>query len=55
MKLPPCNNCKDRSSECHATCDKYAEWSDQHESERRKKREADSMMHLGKKNRHFWG
>lgn len=54
MKLPPCKDCKERNAECHANCDKYAEWSDQHQVEREKKREADRALFIGS-NKHFRG
>lgn len=33
----PCYHCPDRYAGCHANCDKYKQWSEQHIEEERRK------------------
>lgn len=30
MKVNPCKGCKERSADCHGSCERYAEWRQDH-------------------------
>ena len=34
MKIAPCKGCKERSAECHGSCERYAEWQQDHDKDK---------------------
>ena len=43
----PCFGCQSRHMACHAGCAKYASWKEQHENERRERKQAEFLRTLG--------
>jgi hypothetical protein len=39
-EVTPCKGCKERDRDCHSICDKYREWSQSHQEDVQRQREA---------------